>query len=163
LTTSSAELRKKVPELLEKLVASGAVMQIEDEYRMQTREGNEWNQAFQEARTKLIADPGKLASERSQLLKSQCSEILKKSKLVHGISKESRRFELHFGADAPDTSGPTVPVWIRDGWEVQEKTVVSDARTAGDSAAVVYGFVPQKQAEELKQAVASFYAATATL
>lgn len=163
LTKSSAELRKKVPELLEKLVASGAVMQVEDEYRMQTREGSEWNQAFQEARNKLIGDPGKLASERSQLLKTQCSEILKKSELVHGVSKEARKFELHFGADAPDTSGSTVPVWIRDGWEVQEKTVVSDARAAGDSAAVVYGFVPQKQAEELKHAVASFYAATATL
>jgi hypothetical protein len=54
-------------------------------------------------------------------------------------------------------------VWIRDGWEVQEKTVVKDARAAGDSAAVVYGFVAQKQAEELKHAVASFYAATATI
>ncbi len=70
---------------------------------------------------------------------------------------------LHFGADAPDTGGSTVPVWIRDGWEVQEKTVVSDARAAGDSAAVVYGFVPQKQAEELKHAIASYYAATTTL
>ena len=163
LTTSSVELRKRVPELLEKLVASGAVMQVEDEYRMQTRAGSEWNQAFQEARNKLLADPGKLASERSQLLKTQCSEILHKSKLVHGVSKEARRFELHFGAEAPDTTGSTVPVWIRDGWEVQEKTVVSDARAAGDSAAVVYGFVPQKQAEELKQAIASYYAATTTL
>ena len=163
LTTSSAELRKKVPELLEKLVASGAVMQVEDEYRMQTRAGSEWNQAFQEARNKVLADPGKLASERSQLLKTQCSEILKKSKLVHGVSKEARRFELHFGADAPDTTASTVPVWIRDGWEVQEKTVINDARAAGDSAAVVYGFVPQKYAEELKQALASYYAATTTL
>src|SRR5205814_8779641 len=90
LNASSAELRKKVPELLEKLVASGAVMQVENEYRMQTREGSEWNQAYQEARNKLLADPGKLASERSQLLKTQCSEILKKSKLVHGVSKEAR-------------------------------------------------------------------------
>ena len=163
LTTSSAELRKKVEELLEKLVASGVVMQVEDEYRMQTRAGSEWNQAYQETRNKLLADTGKLASERSQLLKTQCSEILKKSKLVHGVSKEVRRFELHFGADAPDTTGSTVPVWIRDGWEVQEKTVVSDARAAGDSAPVVYGFVPQKQAEGLKQAIASYYAATTTL
>ncbi len=80
LTSSSAGLRKKVPELLEQLVASGAVMQVEDEYRMQTREGSEWNQAYQEARNKLLGDPGKLASERSQLLKTQCCEILKKSK-----------------------------------------------------------------------------------
>jgi hypothetical protein len=163
LTSSSAGLRKQVPELLEQLVASGAVMQVEDEYRMQTREGSEWNQAYQEARNKLLGDPGKLASERSQLLKTQCCEILKKLSVPHGSSKVTRKFELHFGADAPDTGGSTVPVWIRDGWEVQEKTVVSDARAAGDSAAVVYGFVPQKQADELKHAIASYYAATTTL
>ena len=46
LTTTSTELRKKVPELLEKLVASGAAMQVDDEYRMQTREGSEWVAAF---------------------------------------------------------------------------------------------------------------------
>jgi hypothetical protein len=163
LTKSSVELRKKVPELLDKLVASGAVMQVEDEYRMQTREGSEWNQAFLEARNKLLADPAKLGSERSQLLKTHCSEILKKSKLLHGASKEARKFELHFGAEQPPAGGTTVPIWIRDGWEVEEKTVVADARAAGDSAAVVYGFVPRKQAEELKQAVVSYYAATATL
>jgi len=163
LSKSSATLRKTVPELLEQLAASGAVMQIEDEYRMQTREGSEWNQAFQESRNKLVADPGKLAGERSQLLKTQCSEILKKSKLVHGDSKEARKFELHFGADAPNTGGSAIPIWIRDGWEVQEKTVLNDARAAGDAAAVVYGFVPQKQAEELKNAIANYYAATTTL
>src|SRR5205807_902986 len=100
---------------------------------------------------------------RSQLLKTHCSEILKKSKLLHGVSKEARKFELHFGADAPDSGGSTVPVWIRDGWDVQEKTVLSDARAAGDSAAVVYGYVPPKHSEELKQAIASYYAATTTL
>ncbi len=82
---------------------------------------------------------------------------------MHGAGKEARKFELHFGADAPDTSGSTVPVWIRDGWEVQEKTVESDARAAGDATAVVYGFVKPNQAEALKQAVASYYAATAAL
>jgi hypothetical protein len=162
LTQSSTELRKKIPALLEKLVASGAVMQVEDEYRMQTREGSEWNQRFQEARNRLLNDPGKLASERSQLLKSRCSEILKKSKLLHGESKEPRKFELHFGADAP-TGGGSIPVWIRDGWEVEEQTVLADARAAGDSAAVVYGYIPRRQAEDLKQAVASYYAATATI
>jgi hypothetical protein len=67
LTQSSAELRKKVPELLAKLDAAGDIMKVEDQYVMQTREGSEWNKAFQEARNKLISDPGKLASERSQL------------------------------------------------------------------------------------------------
>lgn len=163
LTTSSAELRKTVPELLEKLVASGAVMQVEDEYRMQTREGSEWNQAYLESMNKMLNDTGKLASERSQLLKTACSDMLGKQKLTHGACKEARKVELHFGAEAPNTDGTAVPIWIRDGWEVEEKTVLNDARAAGDTLAVVYGFIPRNKAEELKRAVASYYAATATL
>jgi hypothetical protein len=163
LTKSSAELRKKVPELLEKLVTSGAIMQVDNEYRMQTREGAEWNQMFLEARNKLLNDPGKLASARSQLLRSQCSEVLKKFKLVQGDSKESRKIELHFGDMPPPTDGSAIPVWVRDGWEVEEKTVLNDARAAGDSTALVYGYIPKKMAEELKQAIAGDHAATTTL
>jgi hypothetical protein len=163
LNASSAELRKKVPELLEKLVASGAVMRVENEYRMQTREGSEWNQAYLESMNKLLGDAGKLGSERAQLLKSQCNDIFKRFKLTHGDSKVARDIDLHFGAEQPATGGTTIPVWLRDGWEVEEKTVVDDAHAAGDSAAVVYGFIPRKQAEDLKRAVASYYAATATL
>jgi hypothetical protein len=163
LTKSSAELRKQVPDLLEKLVAAGAIMKVEDEYRMQTREGSEWNQAYLEAKNRLLGDIGKLGSERSQLLRSQCSEFLKKFKLLHGTSKEPRKIDLHFGDTPPDTDGSVIPVWVRDGWEVEEKTVLNDARAAGDSAAVVYGYIPKKQAEEVKQAIASFYAATTTL
>lgn len=163
LNSSSAGLRAKVPEQLERLVGTGAVMQVDNEYRMQTREGSEWNQAYLEAMTRLLGDAGKLGSERSQLLKSQCGEILEKRKLLHGDCKEPRKFDLHFGAEPPATGGTTIPVWIRDGWEVEEKTVVAEARAAGDSAAVVYGFVPRKQAEDLKRTIASYYAATATL
>ncbi len=163
LTTSSAELRKKVPVLLENLVAAGAIMQIDNEYRMQTREGSEWNQTFLEARNRLLNDPGKLASERSQLLRSQCSEVLKKFKLLHGDSKESRKIELHFGDLLPPTDGSAIPVWVRDGWEVEESAVLNDARAASDSTAMVYGYIPKKMAEELKQAIAGYYAATTTL
>lgn len=163
LTISSAELRKKVPELLETLAASGVIMQVENEYRMQTREGGEWNQSYQEALNKFLGDPGKFGSERSQLLKTHCGKLLNNRKLIHGDSKEARTFDLHFGAEPPATGGATVPVWIRDGWEVEEKTVLADARAAGDTAAVVYGFIPRQQAEELRQAVAGYYAATATL
>src|SRR5439155_1594463 len=83
LTTSSAELRKKVPELLEKLAASGVIMQVENEYRMQTREGGEWNQSYQEAMNKFLGDPGKFGSERSQLLKTQRGELPSKPRATH--------------------------------------------------------------------------------
>jgi len=163
LTHSTAELRKKIPALLGELVASGAIMKIDNEYRMQTREGADWNQHYLLAKNKLLADAGKLASERSQLLRSQCSKILDKLKLPHGTSKTTRNIELHFGDTPPETDGADIPVWIRDGWEVDEKVVLHDARTAGDSAAVVYGYIPKKMAEELKQAIAGYYAATTTL
>ena len=87
--------------MLEKLVTAGAIIQVDDEYRMQTREGSEWNKVYLEAKNRLLSDPGKLASERSQLLRSHCSEVLKKFKLVHGDSKESRKIELHFGDSPP--------------------------------------------------------------
>jgi hypothetical protein len=163
LNQSSAELRKKVGTLLEKLVAEGVVMRVENEYRMQTREGSEWNQAYQAALTKLLNDDAKLASERSQLLKTACNEALQKRKLVHGDSKESRKFDLHFGAEPPEAGGVNVPVWIRDGWEVDENTVVGEVRAAGDSAAVVYGCIPRRGAEELKRAIAGYSAALTTI
>jgi hypothetical protein len=165
LRQSSVELRKKVSQLLDKLVASGTVMRVEDEYRMQTREGSEWNQAYELARNSLLAvsGAGKLASERSQLLKSHSSEILKTTKLLHGASKEARKYELHFGSSQPATTGSTIPVWIRDGWEVEENTVLSDARADGDTEALVFGFIPRSHSEELKQEIASYYAAKTTL
>jgi hypothetical protein len=163
LNHSSVELRKKVGLLLEKLAGDGEIMRVENEYRMQTREGSEWNQAFQVAFSRLMNDDGKLASERSQLLKTACNETFEKRKLVRGQSKEPRKFDLHFGAEPPATGGASVPVWVRDGWEVEEKTVVAEVRAAGDSAALVYGFIPRKNAEELKRAVASYSAALTTM
>ena len=163
LTISSAELRRKVTELLEKLVASGAVMQVDSEYRMQTREGAEWTQKYLEAMHKLLDDPAKLGSERSQRLKEHCTTILTKSKLTHGASKEARKLDIHFGSEPPASGGTAVPVWIRDGWDVEERTVLADARSAGESAAIVYGFIPRAKAEELRQAIAGYYGATATL
>jgi hypothetical protein len=163
LTLSSAELRRRVSELLETLVASGAVMQVDSEYRLQTREGAEWNQKYLEAMHKLLDDPGKLGSERSQRLKEHCTAILTKFKLTHGASKEARRLDIHFGSELPTGGGSAVPVWIRDGWDVEERTVLAGARGAGESAATVYVFIPRAKAEELRQAIAGYYGATATL
>src|ERR1019366_7848015 len=46
---------------------------------------------------------------------------------------------------------------------VEEKAVLNDAREAGDSTAMVYGYIPKKKADELKEAIAGYYAATTTL
>ena len=153
-----------MPELLEKLVAAGAIMQVENEYRMQTREGSEWNQAYLEARNELLNDAGKLASERSQLLTIALQrgpeEVQARPRGEQGTAEDRPALRRR---RRPQTDGSAIPVWVRDGWEVEEKTVLGDARAAGDSAAVVYGYIPKKMAEELKQAIAGYDAATTTL
>ena len=50
------------------------------------------------------------------LLDSTWTRLLDCSPTV--ASKEARKFALHFGAEAPATDGTEIPVWIRDGWEV---------------------------------------------
>ena len=112
---------------------------------MQTREGSEWNQAYLEARNKLLNDAGKLASERSQLLRSQCSEVLKKFKLrprgQQGTAED--RPALRRRRAATRTAPPS-----RCGCETagrsKRRPSSNDARAAGDSAAVVYGYIPKK-------------------
>ena len=163
LTRSSVELRKRVPEVVAELAEAGAIMPVETEYRMQTREGAEWTRSFQRAKDSLLADTGRLGGIRADLLKVQCGEVFKKVKLTHGSSKVARKIEPHFGVEAPDSDGVTVPVWIRDGWEFEEKAVVHDARVAGESAAIVHGFIPRLRADDLKQAIATLQAATDTL
>ena len=144
LTTSSAQLRKKVPDLLEKLVAAGAIMQVDDEYRMQTREGSEWNQTFLEARNKLLNDPASWPANGRNCSGPNAARSSRSSSCIHGESKESREDRAALRRRRAPTDGSAIPVWVRDGWEVEEKTVVDDARAAGDAAAVVYGYIPRK-------------------
>ena len=41
--------------------------------------------------------------------------------------------------------------------------MLGEVRAAGDSTAVVYGFIPRKSAEELKRAITSYVAAQSTI
>jgi hypothetical protein len=163
LTKNSGELRKRVEHLLEALVADGAVMKVDDEYRMQTKEGSAWNQTYGQFKNKLTNDPGKFASERSQLFRTACGDALKRVKLLHGASKVGRKIELHFGDTQPAQTGETIPVWVRDGWEVTQQGVEQAAMEAGDTAAVVYVYITEDKHDELKQNVAGHYAAVSTI
>ena len=52
----SADLRRRVPELLEGLVEQGKIQKVEEEYRLQTREGQEWEGDFRRRETALRGD-----------------------------------------------------------------------------------------------------------
>jgi hypothetical protein len=54
--------------VLEKLAPSGALMKVGDEYRLQTKEGSEWDAEFRAARASSPTTTRTVQIQRDQLL-----------------------------------------------------------------------------------------------
>ncbi|MCU0772111.1 MAG: BREX system P-loop protein BrxC [Verrucomicrobia bacterium] len=162
LKAGSAELRKKVPELLQSLVQAGQLMVVDEEYRLQTPESASWDAEFKKNFNRIVNDDARIASERADLLRAECAD-LKNLKVIHGNSKVARKVELFTGTETPIPTGQGVPVWVRDGWTVDEKSIVAEAQKAGTDSPLVFVYIPRRSADELKKTVASLKAAEETL
>jgi len=156
-------LRQSIPNLLQNLVETGTLMQVGDEYRLQTRESAEWEMDFQRRRARIRADDSRIASDRAFEFRNAFSAALKGITLTQGLSKTPRKHEMYFGLEAPAINTGSVPVWMRDGWTVSEKTVLEDAQKAGVDSPIVFVFLPQQESDALKEAIASYAAANETL
>ena len=163
LAKDGSTLRGRLPKLLDELVAAGTLMKLDDEYSLQTRESSEWEAEFRNRQTKLVNDPTRMSSKRAQLLGAAVQDSIGSVKLLHGKSKEPRKLALHFGAEPPPGTAHEIPVWIRDGWGADEKSVIADARAAGPDSAVIHVFVPKTRADALARVIAAQSAAKDTL
>jgi len=65
LTSDSAILRAQIPIVLQKLVDSGNLMLIGNEYRVQSRESAEWEADYQKRYAAIHADDTRIASDRA--------------------------------------------------------------------------------------------------
>jgi hypothetical protein len=162
LLAGSADLRRRIPELLEGLVEQGKVQKVDEEYRLQTREGQEWEGEFRRRETALRGEPARISGVRSELLRNAIERATGSLTVHQGASKEARRLTLHFGEAAPSAEDK-IPVWIRDGWSVAEGAARSDAATAGAEDPVIHVYLPRRSAEDLTRAIAAFTAATEVL
>lgn len=162
LKAGSAELRKKVPELLQALVQAGQLMVVDEEYRLQTPESASWDSEFKKNFNRIVNDDSKIASERADLLRASCAD-LKNLKVIQGNSKVARKIELFTSTETPIPTGQGVPVWVRDGWTVDEKSIVAEAQKAGTDSPLVFVYIPRRSADELKKSIASLKAAEDTL
>lgn len=163
LAKDGATLRGQLPRLLEKLVAAGTLMKLDDEYSLQTRESSEWEAEFRNRRSKLVNDPTRMSSQRTQQLGAAVQEAIGAVKLLHGKCKEPRKLALHFGAEPPQGAAHDIPVWIRDGWGADEKSVIADARVADSDSPAIHVFVPKSRADALARVIAAQSAAKETL
>jgi hypothetical protein len=163
LAKDGAALRGQLPNLLDELVAAGTLMKLDDEYSLQTRESSEWEAEFRNRQTKLVNDPTRMSSKRAQLLGAAVQDSIGSVKLLHGKCKEPRKLALHFGAEPPQGTAHEIPIWIRDGWGADEKSVIADARAAGADSPIIHVFVPKTRADALARVVAAESAAKDTL
>jgi hypothetical protein len=163
LAADGATLRKDVPRIMEELVEQGRVMKLGDAFWLQTAEGAEWTQEFNQRRISIRADAARMSSLRNGWLQQVVDNELAGLKLVHGKSKTPRKLTRYWGDDAPTTDGGTVPVWIRDEWGITESKVREVAGAAGIDSPTVFVFLPRIDAEAVADALASYAAANGTV
>lgn len=163
LRAGSTELRRIISPLLAELVETGKLMRVGSEYRLQTRESAAWEAEYKNRLSRIQSDEAVLAGERAELLRDRVKEALDGIRLPHGQSRVQRKIQLHFTQDRPPTDGPDVPVWIRDGWSDDEKSVLADARAEGSESPLVIVYLRRLAADDLRKYLASAKAARETL
>jgi hypothetical protein len=163
LKNDRPKLEQQVPKLLKQLVDAGQIMAVESEYRLQTREGVVWTHEFNQRRTAILNDDQRINSTRADLLLEGVKQALKPVSLQQGISRQPRKLAAELSSSRPISSSDGVTLWIREGWSDDEKSVVNDARAAGVTSPLLFGFLPRLHHEELRQAIASQVAAQETL
>jgi hypothetical protein len=163
LAIGGAELRKDVPRLMDELVEQGRVMRLGDEFRLQTAEGAEWTQEFNQRRTSIRADAARMPSLRNDWLQRVVDTELAGLKLAQGASKTPRKMTRHWGDDSPTADGGTVPVWIRDEWTAPEAKVRETAAADGNESPTVFVLLPKIDSEAIADTLANYAAATDTM
>ena len=163
LVDDGASLRKRVPEMLELLVAAGRLMRIDEEYWLQTEEGAEWEKDYRSRLAAIPDDASRMNQLRSERLLAAVDSALGGLKLTQGTSKTPRKIDVHWGQGEPPTGEGDVPVWIRDEWSVTESAVRKAAAEAGDESPTVFVFLPKHEVNQIKDTLASFAAAEDTL
>lgn len=163
LADGGSHMRKRVPELLSALAADGRLMRIDDEYRIQTEEGAEWEKYYRSRLAALRDDANRMNQLRSERLIAAVEVALAGLKLSHGVSMTPRKVNLHWGQYEPVLGEGEVPVWVRDEWSVPESSVKKSAAEAGDENPIVFVLLPKHEVAQIKDALASYAAAEDTL
>ncbi len=163
LVRDGATLRQEIPKLLKQLVDAGQLMVVENEYRLQTREGARWTHEFNRRRASLLNDDMRINTRREEFLRDAVGQALRPVSLQQGASRQSRKLFPELSSAKPAESREGITLWLRDGWNDEEKAVLNDARAAGTNSPLLFAYLPRLCHDELRQAIASEVAAKETL
>ncbi|HYH17974.1 MAG TPA: BREX system P-loop protein BrxC [Azospirillum sp.] len=163
LTADNGKLRADVDETLKRLVDRGDLMPVDEEYRLQTREGAEWDREFRAQQNRAAADTSTVYFRREQLIGAEFESAIKGVQLLQGDAKEPRKLAVHRGDTAPPADTSVIQIWMRDGWTSTEKQVQDAARAAGNESPTIFVFIPRAHPDALRDNIRDMIAAKATL
>lgn len=168
LSAGSNELRKKLPALLEELQNKDRLIMAlagssGTEFRLQTRESSAWYDEFRAQETELKASPQRVEQKRSDLLKTRFAEVLKKVRVVQGRDNVERRLNATYDESLPKDNEKNLYLWIQDGWQADEKSVIAEAKAKSADNPTLFAFLPAQHKTELTNAIVALEAARTTL
>jgi hypothetical protein len=159
----TAAIRAKVPDLLVELRDERAVIEVNGEWRLQTKESAEWQAAFNRAESQAAGDPTLVPRQRSALMELAIGDALAPvGSIQQGISKAARRIERVVGYAKPNSDGLILRLW--NGWDHPLATVLNEINAADPTKdATMHLVIPEHRREELRNAIVAREAATATI
>lgn len=166
LPAGSADLRKRIPDLLHALQDKDAlVMGITTahgvEYRLQTRESSAWQDEYRHQESELKSSVTRIEQERTDLFRKQALDTLRQVRFTQG--KEARDLAAVFDAELPKDHAERIVAWIQDGWQTDEKSFLAEARAVANSDPSLFVYLPARNKTDLANAIVAMKAAKATL
>jgi hypothetical protein len=160
LSEGSSALRSKLPGLLNNCEL---LIKVGDEYRIQTQESAAWSDEFQSQRGILANETHRIEAERDDRIRRHFAKLVTTLSMTQGKSKVTRETSPVFDTQLPPDHDKKVCVWVRDGWSIEDASVRADARQARDQSPTIFVFIPKRSADDLRQNIIDYKAASATL
>ena len=163
LNQASDDFREEVKAAIQRLVTQQHLMQIEQEYRLQTKVGGEWQQEFKKHEAKLTNTGGdQIQRELRERIVGFFKERSKAINIVHGTSKVRRDFEIWDQLARPNTDS-RLHVWVREGWSDGESLLLNDIRSEGAAVPLAYVYVAKHRDADIRREIVRYLAADLTL
>lgn len=168
LKGGSTELRRTIPALLDELQEKDHLVMALDgpngaEYHLQTRESSAWYDEFRSQESQLKASPQNVEVKRAEFFKARFRAVMSKVRAVQGSAPEVRTLSACFDEALPKDNDKALYLWIQDGWQTDERSVVAEARAKSAENPTLFAYMPAQSKTDLANAIVTLEAAKATL
>ena len=154
--------RNKIKELIKKLVDNNILMQINDEFKLQTKIGAEWEKEYTKNYIKINnTEEDVINSFRKDKCFSFFTDISKGISIKQGTTAVLRNFEIWNNNSTPQEND-TLYLWLKDEWLDTEHNASDESKKNIDKALAIL-FIPKKFDLELRTEILKFLASEKTL